>query len=335
MWNPEIPTQFVVANDDDKNPTINIWDLRNPGYPVATFNEIHYSGILSFSWCLSDPSLVVSSGKDNRTVVTNFKTGEQVLEFPTQQQFKKVRWSNNLHGKICAMNDEGHSSVLSFEPEGLFSNPGRPFATPNISTSTNEPYVPKWIQPRCGARFGFGNKLVTFDQTSRGLLRVHHRGTNQDLIQRVQEFDSQLESIPASTICEMKSKNAQNEYDMMEFKVLNCLLEGNYDDLLKQFGIDKNKAAFEVERYLGRKLNRPQESQQQVAPKPVHNSLIQSNLPSMTAEGAADFFSQLGQKDQAQQNQASQNDRANDGASGGNMHQMQPTAGSGSGGDND
>lgn len=79
MWNPEIPTQFVVANDDDKNPTINIWDLRNPDYPVATFNDIHYSGILSFSWCLSDPSLVVSSGKDNRTVVTNFKTGEQVL----------------------------------------------------------------------------------------------------------------------------------------------------------------------------------------------------------------------------------------------------------------
>jgi protein transport protein SEC31 len=76
MWNPEIPTQFVVANDDDKNPSINIWDLRSPDYPVATFNDIHYSGILSFSWCLSDPSLVVSSGKDNRTVITNFKTGE-------------------------------------------------------------------------------------------------------------------------------------------------------------------------------------------------------------------------------------------------------------------
>jgi len=133
MWNPLDPTQFVVANDDDKNPSINIWDLRNPDYPCVTFNDIHYSGILSFSWCLSDPSLVVSSGKDNRTVVTNFKTGEQVLEFPTQSQYKKIKWSNNLHGKICAMNEEGASSILSFEPEGLFSNPGRPYATPNIS----------------------------------------------------------------------------------------------------------------------------------------------------------------------------------------------------------
>ena len=76
MWNPEIPTQFVVANDDDKNPSINIWDLRNPDYPVQSYHDVHYSGILSFNWFLSDPSLVVSTGKDNRTVVTNFKTGE-------------------------------------------------------------------------------------------------------------------------------------------------------------------------------------------------------------------------------------------------------------------
>jgi len=82
-----------------------------------------------------------------------------------------------------------------------------------------------------------------------------------------------------SQICEIKSKNAQNDYDMMEFKVLKCLIDNNYDDLLKQFGIDKNKAAFEVERYLGRKLNRPQENQQQVLQKPVQNNVMQSNLP--------------------------------------------------------
>jgi len=46
---------------------------------------------------------------------------------------------------------------------------------------------------------------------------------------------------------------------MVEFKVLKCLLEENYDALLKQFGIDKNKAQFEVERFLGRKLNKPKE----------------------------------------------------------------------------
>jgi len=134
-------------------------------------------------------------------------------------------------------------------------------------------------------------------------------------------------------ICDIKSKNAQNDYDMMEFKVLKCLLENNYDALLKQFGIDKNKAVFEVERFLGRKLNRPKESEQQVAPKPIQNTVIQSNLPAMSAEGAADFFSQLGQKDQ-QPNQASQSSGPTDGASGGGTsNQIQPSAASGLGGD--
>ena len=41
MWNPEVALQFVVANDDDLNPSFNIWDLRNPAYPVATFQNIH------------------------------------------------------------------------------------------------------------------------------------------------------------------------------------------------------------------------------------------------------------------------------------------------------
>jgi hypothetical protein len=77
---------------------------------------------------------------------------------------------------------------------------------------------------------------------------------------------------------------------MMEFKVLKCLLVEKFDDLLKEFGIDKNKAAIEVERYLGRKIQRPNEQQQVAAPV----QKIQSNILEMTAEGAADLFSQLG-----------------------------------------
>ena len=37
---------------------------------------------------------------------------------------------------------------------------------------------------------------------------------------------------------------------------MKCLLDNNYDALLKDFGIDKKKAIFEVERFLGRKIQR-------------------------------------------------------------------------------
>lgn len=83
VWNPEIPTQFLVVNDDDQNPSMNIWDLRNPDYPVATYQDLHYNGILSVAWSQSDPNLIISSSKDYRTVVVNSKTGEKILEFPT------------------------------------------------------------------------------------------------------------------------------------------------------------------------------------------------------------------------------------------------------------
>ena len=117
MWNPELATQFVVANDDDQNPSFNVWDLRKTDYPVSTFQNVHYSGITSISWCLADPNLVVSTGRDERTVVTNFKTREQVLEFPsTQTQYDCVTWSQHLNGKIAGLDNQGNCDILDFHP---------------------------------------------------------------------------------------------------------------------------------------------------------------------------------------------------------------------------
>jgi len=95
-----------------------------------------------------------------------------------------------MHGKICAMDNDGASSILSFSPEGLFSHPDRQFASPNISAATNAPYMPKWETSTAGTAFGFGNKLLSFNQKSKGLLTVHHCSTNLDLAQRMQEFDN-------------------------------------------------------------------------------------------------------------------------------------------------
>lgn len=48
-----------------------------------------------------------------------------------------------------------------------------------------------------------------------------------------------------------------NEIDKMEFTVISSLFKNNYNDLFKLFGFDKNKIIYEVEKYLGRKLNKP------------------------------------------------------------------------------
>jgi hypothetical protein len=107
-----------------------------------------------------------------------------------------------MPGKLCTMGNDGSTSVLSFTPEGLYSHPDRQFSTPNISAATNAPYMPKWEQFRAGASFGFGNKLVSFNKKSQGLVTVHHCSSNLDLSTRMQEFDSQLESVTAAQICD-------------------------------------------------------------------------------------------------------------------------------------
>ena len=50
------------------------------------------------------------------------------------------------------------------------------------------------MQSKCGAQFGFGNKLVTFNKKTEqvqggernvNLFKVHQKGTDSDLVQRV------------------------------------------------------------------------------------------------------------------------------------------------------
>lgn len=256
MWNPEIPTQFLVANDDDQNPSFNIWDLRNPQYPVATYSDLHYNGILSLSWSSTDPSLLVSSAKDYRTLIANSKTGERILEFPTQSQFNKISWSKPLKGKLACMDTEGNTSILSLQPEGIYSNPEKQFATP-IQTN----YAPKWNQPRCGVRFGFGNRLVTFGATSGPLITVHQKPVQPNLAQRIANFDANLSQMDLAQVLDQKIQESTSNEDKLEYTVLKCLHKAKFDDLFKMFGYDKTKIVQEVEKCLGRKLLKPKQEQ--------------------------------------------------------------------------
>ncbi len=83
---------------------------------------------------------------------------------------------------------------------------------------------------------------------------------------------------------------------------MKCLHLGKFDDLLKSFGYDKTKIVHEVERVLGRKLLKPKQEQAPAPQKPTQTK--QQEFKPMTAEGAADFFNQLGSKNVASNNNA-------------------------------
>jgi hypothetical protein len=60
------------------------------------------------------------------------------------------------------MNQNGDTSILSFGPSGYLDTDEVEFSQPIISQQTGKAYAPKWLFPKCGARFGFGGKLITF-----------------------------------------------------------------------------------------------------------------------------------------------------------------------------
>ena len=173
VWNPDQGLHLVTASGEDKNPVIKLWDLRSStSLPLATLQG-HTEGILSVSWCPTDPSLLLSCGKDNRTILWDLFHLQPVYELPsTQQQYPTdgisgsmdqqnvfggfassagsrrhhVSWSPCLPGVISASSFD--RKVQFFSLTGAKSKIGR---------------APKWLRRPIGASFGFGGKLVSFD----------------------------------------------------------------------------------------------------------------------------------------------------------------------------
>jgi hypothetical protein len=104
------------------------------------------------------------------------------------------------------------------------------------------------------------------------------------------------------TLLERKSRTVSTA-ERLEFLAIRAIAMGDKTDLLKEFGIDQKKISFEAERYLGKQISKHNEPQVKRPNQPVITANpIASNLGSLDAQGAADFFANLGsQKPEAPQ----------------------------------
>ena len=156
-WNPEIATQVMVSSDDDMSTTLQLWDLRNAVSPVAELAG-HQKGVLSLDWSTHDPSLLLSSGKDNRVLVWDVPSRQVRQEMSSGPNWKfQVQWSNKLQpGVFAGATFEGVIGMHS-----LSSLP----ADASVATKPLE-----WEKkPVAGASFGFGGKLLKMVNSSRQL----------------------------------------------------------------------------------------------------------------------------------------------------------------------
>ena len=122
----------------------------------------------------------------------------------------------------------------------------------------------------------------------------------------VENFDRELQQAlqmsDLSTMLERKARQLTNANERLELLAIRAVSLGDTSEILKEFGIDPKKIKFEAEKFLGKQIQRAEPSQQKKLNQPlVTENPFTQNLPSMSAESAADFFATLGSKPEMQQ----------------------------------
>ena len=67
---------------DDAKPVLQVWDLRKSAKEPLAELAGHSKGVLSCGWCPGDPGLLLSSGKDSKTLLWDLYSGKVVFELP-------------------------------------------------------------------------------------------------------------------------------------------------------------------------------------------------------------------------------------------------------------
>ncbi|CAD0093108.1 unnamed protein product [Aureobasidium mustum] len=250
-WDPDVATKLMTAVPNDQEPVILMWDLRNSSAPECVLRG-HELGVLSLSWCLQDSSLLLSSGKDNRSIAWNPHTGESYGEFPVVTSWTfQTRWNPHnpgllatasFDGKIAVQtiqntnskNDEQTTAQQALDSEDFFNQ----VKTQPQQVSFSLPKTPKWMERPAGVSFGFGGKLVRLatDSASRkSTVSIETFAVDSAVTEASQRFEESLKSGDLANICESKIAAAANEEEKADWQVIETLNAGKSRKKLREY----------------------------------------------------------------------------------------------------
>ncbi|KAI0243831.1 protein transport protein S31 [Massospora cicadina] len=255
-WNPDSATQLVTASEDDNNPVVMLWDLRNANAPEKVFSG-HSKGILSLSWCTQDPDLLLSCGKDNRTICWNPKLGEMVGEFPPSHNWSfDVQFCPRNPNLLSSSSYDGQVviySLLSSKGEAQPEPDGDPFSQAiKAPTAFALKDPPRWFRRPVGATFGFGGLLAYFSPAGgHRTVTLANVAVEQQLLQRSDELESALANDGVADFCEKQVAGASSDDDKVTWDILRLLFkEDSRNQLVQMLGVERNVSKAETEAVL-------------------------------------------------------------------------------------
>ncbi|CAK9869335.1 unnamed protein product [Sphagnum jensenii] len=241
QWNPDVATQLIVASDDDRSPSLQVWDLRNSVSPLKELVG-HTKGVLAMAWCPSDSSLLLSCAKDNRTLCWDTLSGQVLCELPASGNWNfDVQWSPCTPGVLSTSSFDGQIGIYNIE----FAYHGSQYGCGGDAALTK---APKWLKRPVGVSFGFGGKLVSFfpkkGAPASSEVRIHSLITEEGLVKRSTEFEEAIAGGERSSMrnfCESKASAAGSEEERETWSLLGILFEEEARGqlLLSHFGFSE------------------------------------------------------------------------------------------------
>lgn len=250
-WDPNTATRLITAIPNDQDPLILMWDLRNSNAPERILSG-HELGVLSLSWCLQDPSLLLSCGKDNRTVCWNPHTGRAYGDFPVVTNWTfQTEWNPHnpsllatasFDGKIAVQTIQNTNSKEADNAASAKALDGEDFfaqaQTQPQNVSFSLPTAPKWMERPAGVSFGFGGKLIRFSSDSaarKSKISIETFAVDSTITDASTKFEDSLKGGDLASICESKIKSAATDEEKADWQVIETLNAGKSRKKLREY----------------------------------------------------------------------------------------------------
>jgi protein transport protein SEC31 len=212
--------------------------------------EGHSAGVLSISWCHLDHDLLLSCGKDNRTILWNPQTPKILGEFPIASTWAfETQWCPQNPDILANATFEGkitvhrlQSTMSKSEVNGAQPGGGEDFFSQRQYVSEGGfelKQAPKWLQVPCSASFGFGGSLVSVKNTKgKGEVKINKYISEPKISENASEFEEAIRTADWTAFCGKQIEKATNDSEKGNWELLRILFHGEpKKELIEYLGV--------------------------------------------------------------------------------------------------
>jgi protein transport protein SEC31 len=291
-WNPEVPTQILAACEDDSQPFIYGWDVRNAHAPEKCLqHNSHQRGILSMSWCAKDAEMLATAGKDNTVLLWNPKTAQKTGELPSSDNWifdvkfcprnPDLLSAASFDGKIrfWSLQEQNNNTFGSESTSNVSESCAFPTGTGSMNAQTESctsKKAPRWLKRPVGCSLAFSGQLFCFSSSAPSSITYKTVPEDRDFYNTVQELERALEqpqsllpAYAAARASNLDTVNHAQDIDSYWFMLSVALDSSRKPLLLRLLGLAKEE--------LRDRLRKLSLSSQELSPEPEDLSSSREN----------------------------------------------------------